>query len=105
MQNPDPLENWLKAIHKNDSEREIILEFSSLCGKNPGQIIAEFEPKAKKEFQNRYGDLLLEYVERQQKKLPSNLVREQVNVIRSFFSYYNLPIKFGFKAHIQFFSK
>jgi hypothetical protein len=105
MQNPDALENWLKAINKNDREREIFLEFSSLCQKTPDQIIAEFEPKAKKEFQNHYGDLLLKYVDMQQKKLPSNLVRDQVNVIRSFFSYYNLPIKFGFKAHIQFFFK
>jgi hypothetical protein len=105
VQNPDPLENWIKATGKTNREKETVLEFAALCGKTPAEIIAEFDPKSKKPFENRYGDLLLKFTAHQQKMLPTNTVREQVNIVRSFFTYYNLPIKFGFQAHIQFFFK
>ncbi len=105
LQDSDPIENWLKATGKTDREREIVLAFAALCGRTPGQIIADFDSKFKKQFENRYGDFLLKYSAQQQKKMPANTVREQVNVIRSFFTYYNLPIKFGLQAHVQFFLK
>ncbi|MGD6852257.1 MAG: hypothetical protein ACQCN6_09390 [Candidatus Bathyarchaeia archaeon] len=101
----DPIEQWLQAEGHPAEDRKTLMDFAVFCEKTPRQIIGDFNEQSKRQFEKHYGEQLLKYTAQQQKKLSSNTVREQVDVIRSFFRYHKLPLKFGFSAHVQFFFK
>jgi hypothetical protein len=99
------VDEWLQSEKRLAGDRRIVFDFAIFCGKSPKQITEEFSVNTSEQFADYYGKQLLLYTAQLQKKLPSNIVRDQVNAIRSFFKYSKLPIKFGFSAHIQFFFK
>jgi hypothetical protein len=101
----DPIDEWLKVENRPIEDRRVIMDFSISCGKTPSQIIAELSNNLPKKFSKQYGDNLLNFSQQEQKRFPSNVVREHVNIVRSFFRFYSLPLKFGVKAHIQFLFK
>lgn len=101
----DPVEEWLKAENRPTEDQNIITDFMIFCEKTSIQIIAESKNLPQKQFADLYGDYLLKYTAQQQKSLPANTVRAHTEVVRAFFKFHKLPLKFGVKAHIQFFLK
>jgi hypothetical protein len=98
-------DEWLEADNQPTKDKQIVFNFAIFCGKTPKQIVYEFNDSSKKQFADYYGEQLLKYASQLQKKLSANSVREHVDIIRSFFKYNKLPIKFGISAHMQFFFK
>ncbi len=113
MQEIDPVEKWLNAVgneHSNNKQvkaayKDNLQKFADFSGKTPQQIVAEYTKASEKQFKKYYTQLLHDYTTSLQKLYPPNSVREQVNVVRSFFNYYKLPIGFGVRAHIEFLFK
>jgi hypothetical protein len=104
-QSIDHVEEWLKAENRPIEDQNIFMGFTVSCGKTPAQIIGESKNLPQKQFADQYGDYLLKYTALQQKSLPANTVRAHTEVVRAFFKFHKLPLKFGVKAHIQFFLK
>ncbi len=113
MQKFDPIEKWLNSIgtgrsdakQQQNTHREAIQKFADFSRKSLQTIVAEYSKASEKQFKGYYAQLLLSYTAYLQKQYPPNVVREQVDMVRSFFSYYRLPLGFGVRAHFQFFFK
>lgn len=109
----DLVEKWLSAMtpagsrdkQKIESYRKTIQKFIDFSGKSAQELFVECSNVSEKQLRNHYAQLLLSYTAYLQKSLPPNDVRQQINVVRSFFSYYKIPIGFGVCAHLQFFLK
>ena len=113
MQELDPIEKWLNVMFPDssakkqlkESYRETVYKFAAFVNMSPQQIIFEKSRMPGKSFKKKYADLLLSFTTQLQKHQPPNLARKQIDIIRSFFTYYKLPLGFGAKAHFQFLLK
>ncbi len=108
----DPVDKWLTETipnpdqtQKRQHNREVFEGFLAFTGKTAQQIIQEKDSLSEKQFKTTYEQLLLSYTKSLQKTLQAHEVKGRVDVVRSFFSFYKLPLVFGFKAHVQFFFK
>ena len=113
MQNSEPVTDWLNKLNfglaneeqKRSTYRNAIQTFAAFSGKPAPEIIPEHSKATEQEFKNNYTKLYLAYIAHLQKSFPPNNVREQIDIIRSFFRFHNLPTESGVRAIFQFFFK
>jgi site-specific recombinase XerD len=98
----------MKPVRDNqtiEAYRKTMQNFEDFSEKSAQDILAECNNLSENSGNNYCAQLLLAYTAYLQKSLPPNVVRQQINVIRAFFSYYKIPIGFGVRTHLQFFLK
>ncbi len=74
---------WL-GNNQPTKDKQVVFDFAIFYGKIPKEIVDEFNDSLKKQFADYYVKQRLKYTAQWHKMLPSNSVRAQVNIIRSF---------------------
>jgi site-specific recombinase XerC len=99
----DPIEVWINTVcasHSNSSRTRYnyLLVFQSFCkfiGKKASQIIKEYEASIDRDFRRKYAEYVKAFMTCQQTKgIAPNTISTRIGIIKSFFKYNDLPLRF-----------
>ncbi len=77
----------LKADNRPTKDKQVVFDFATFSRKTPKRVLVVFNDSSKKKFGDYCVEQFLKYTAQLHNMLPSNRVREHVNIICSFFKY------------------
>lgn len=97
----DPVESWIDSVAYSHSEskstedvyKRSLERFCQFIGKTPKQILEEYEKTDDKHFRRKYAQYLKALISKRKREgYAVNSIRNEVQAVRSFFKYSDLPL-------------